>query len=157
MASGNIGLPFATAVRRSHELDVMVLETSSFQLETIRHFRPHVAVWLNLSPNHLDRYRDVEEYRTAKLRIFEEQSPGRTSPWSTPASPLPPLAARRITFSAYTDQADFTLRDGVIHLLPRFEPRARPIPDQASTASTTPKTSWPPSASATRSISNSTA
>ncbi|MEI8311689.1 MAG: Mur ligase family protein, partial [Verrucomicrobiota bacterium] len=56
MASGNIGLPFATAVRSSNELDVMVLEVSSFQLETVRTFHPQVAVWLNLSPNHLDRY-----------------------------------------------------------------------------------------------------
>ncbi len=59
IASGNIGLPFATAVRQSNQLDVMVLEVSSFQLETIHRFRPQVAVWLNLSPNHLDRYRDV--------------------------------------------------------------------------------------------------
>ena len=74
MASGNIGLPFATAVRQSNELDVMVLEVSSFQLETIDAFRPHVSVWLNLSPNHLDRYRDMDEYRTAKLRIFANQT-----------------------------------------------------------------------------------
>jgi UDP-N-acetylmuramoylalanine--D-glutamate ligase len=114
MASGNIGLPFATAVRHSHELDVMVLETSSFQLETIQHFRPHVAVWLNLSPNHLDRYRDMEEYRTAKLRIFEEQTEEDFAVVNARES-LPNLAARRITFSAYTDEADFTLRDGVIH------------------------------------------
>ena len=74
MASGNIGLPFATAVRQSNELDVMVLEVSSFQLETIDAFRPHVSVWLNLSPNHLDRYRDMDEYRSAKLRIFANQT-----------------------------------------------------------------------------------
>ena len=100
MASGNIGLPFATAVRQSNELDVMVLEVSSFQLETIDAFRPHVSVWLNLSPNHLDRYRDMDEYRTAKLRIFRIRrrtiSPSstlaRTCPRSPPgASPLAPM------------------------------------------------------------------
>ncbi len=114
MASGNIGLPFATAVRRSNELDVMVLEVSSFQLETTTAFHPHVAVWLNLSPNHLDRYRDVEEYRTAKLRIFDRQTTADFAVVNARET-LPPLAARKITFSAYTQDADFTLRDGVIY------------------------------------------
>jgi UDP-N-acetylmuramoylalanine--D-glutamate ligase len=126
MASGNIGLPFATAVRRSHELDVMVLETSSFQLETIQHFRPHVAVWLNLSPNHLDRYRDMEEYRAAKLRIFEEQTADDFAVVNA-REQLPPLVAKKITFSAYTDDADFTLRGSVIHF------RGQPVLDQAKT------------------------
>jgi len=71
MASGNIGLPFAKAVRESQNLDVMVLEVSSFQLETVKTFHPKVAAWLNLSPNHLDRYTSVDEYREAKLRILE--------------------------------------------------------------------------------------
>jgi UDP-N-acetylmuramoylalanine--D-glutamate ligase len=114
MASGNIGLPFATAVRQSHELDVMVLEVSSFQLETIDAFHPHVSVWLNLSPNHLDRYRDMEEYRTAKLRIFLNQTADDFAVVNAREN-LPSLAARRITFSAYVADADFTLRDGIIH------------------------------------------
>jgi UDP-N-acetylmuramoylalanine--D-glutamate ligase len=126
IASGNIGLPFATAVRQSNQLDVMVLEVSSFQLETIRRFRPQVAVWLNLSPNHLDRYRDMEEYRTAKLRIFDNQTPDDFAVVNA-REELPPLKARKITFSAYTDEADFTLRDGVIHF------RGEPILDQSTT------------------------
>jgi UDP-N-acetylmuramoylalanine--D-glutamate ligase len=126
MSSGNIGLPFATAVRQSHELDVMVLETSSFQLETIKHFRPAVAVWLNLSANHLDRYSDVEEYRTAKLRIFEEQTPEDFAVVNARES-LPELAAQKITFSAYTQDADFTLRGGIIHY------RGAPVLDQSQT------------------------
>lgn len=126
MSSGNIGLPFATAVRQSHELDVMVLEVSSFQLETIRHFRPSVAVWLNLSPNHLDRYRDMEEYRTAKLRIFEAQTAEDFAVVNA-REQLPPLAAKKITFSAYTQDADFTLVGSVIHF------RGAPVLDQAQT------------------------
>lgn len=126
MASGNIGLPFATAVRQSHQLDVMVLETSSFQLETIEQFHPHVAVWLNLSANHLDRYRDVEEYRTAKLRIFERQTAEDYAVLNARES-LPPLAARKLTFSAYIDDADFSLQGGVIHF------RGTPVLDQAKT------------------------
>jgi UDP-N-acetylmuramoylalanine--D-glutamate ligase len=126
MASGNIGLPFATAVRHSDELDVMVLEVSSFQLETINAFRPHVSVWLNLSPNHLDRYRDMDEYRAAKLRIFRNQTSEDYAVVNFRES-LPPLAARRITFSAYSADADFSLRDGVIHY------RNEPILDQRET------------------------
>ncbi len=109
MSSGNIGLPFATAVRSSHELDVMVLEVSSFQLETIRTFRPQVSVWLNLSPNHLDRYPGMKEYRDAKLRIFENQNPSDIAVVNA-ASDLPPIEARRITFSAHGHDADFTLQ-----------------------------------------------
>ncbi len=126
MASGNIGLPFATAVRQSNELDVMVLEVSSFQLETIDTFRPHVSVWLNFSPNHLDRYRDMDEYRRAKLRIFMNQTSEDYAVVNARES-LPPIAARRITFSAYDPEADFTLRDGVIHY------RNEPVLDQRKT------------------------
>jgi len=126
IASGNIGLPFATAVRQSNELDVMVLEVSSFQLETIRAFRPKVAMWLNLSPNHLDRYRDMEEYRNAKLRIFENQTAEDIAVVNA-RDPLPPLAARKITFSAYTQDADFTLRDSIISY------RGAAVLDQRST------------------------
>jgi len=125
MASGNIGLPFASAVRRSHELDVMILEVSSFQLETTKTFRPNVAVWLNLSPNHLDRYKDMEEYREAKLRIFDRQTEQDFAVVNARES-LPPLAARKITFSAYTDEADFTLKGGVIHY------QGQPVLDQST-------------------------
>ena len=113
MASGNIGLPFATAVRLSNELDVMVLEVSSFQLETVRTFHPQVAAWLNLSPNHLDRYPGMKEYRDAKLRIFENQTSSDVAVVNA-ASDLPPLAARSITFSAHRNDADFTLQGSAI-------------------------------------------
>lgn len=109
LASGNIGLPFAKAVRQSHQLDVMLLEVSSFQLETIRTFHPKVAAWLNLSPNHLDRYSTVEEYRAAKLRIFENQTADDVTVVNAQAD-LPPLPTKRITFSASHEDADFTLR-----------------------------------------------
>ena len=113
MASGNIGLPFATAVRESHRLDIMVLEVSSFQLETIQLFHPKVAVCLNLSPNHLDRYSGMEDYRAAKLRIFENQTPDDWAVVNALAE-LPDIRARRITFSEKTADADFTLLDDSI-------------------------------------------
>ncbi len=126
MSSGNIGLPFATAVKRSHELDVMVLEVSSFQLETIKAFRPQVSAWLNLSPNHLDRYPGMAEYRAAKLRIFENQTAEDYAVVNA-RDELPEIAAKKLTFSAYTDEADFTLRDSVIYF------RGEPVLDQRKT------------------------
>lgn len=126
MSSGNIGLPFATAVKRSHELDVMVLEVSSFQLETIKAFRPQVSAWLNLSPNHLDRYPGMTEYRDAKLRIFENQTAEDFAVVNA-RDELPEIAAKKLTFSAYTDDADFTLRDSVIYF------RGEPVLDQRKT------------------------
>jgi UDP-N-acetylmuramoylalanine--D-glutamate ligase len=126
IASGNIGLPFATAVRQSNQLDVMVLEVSSFQLESINAFHPHVSVWLNLSPNHLDRYRDMDEYRAAKLRIFMNQAPEDFAVINFRSS-LPQIAARKITFSAYVPDADFSLSGSVIHY------RKEPVLDQRAT------------------------
>jgi UDP-N-acetylmuramoylalanine--D-glutamate ligase len=63
------------AVLERTEWDWIVVEVSSFQLETIRTFRPRVAALLNVTPNHLDRYRGFEDYLAAKMRIFENQTP----------------------------------------------------------------------------------
>lgn len=114
IAAGNISPAFAAVVRKSPQLDVMTLEVSSFQLETIRTFRPHIAVWLNFSPNHLDRYKSVAEYRGAKLRIFENQTPEDFAVVNLRET-LPPLKAKTITFSAYAAGGDFEFRDGTIH------------------------------------------
>src|SRR2546421_6937815 len=70
IACGNIGKPLSDVALRRNEFDVLAVEVSSFQLETIRSFRPGIAVWLNFAPDHLDRYSSVSEYRNAKLRIF---------------------------------------------------------------------------------------
>jgi UDP-N-acetylmuramoylalanine--D-glutamate ligase len=126
VACGNIGLPFSSAVRQSGELDVIVLEVSSFQLEAIRSFRPHVAAWLNFSPNHLDRYPDVESYRAAKLRIFENQGPGDFAVVNAREN-LPRPRARVTTFSSGLEDADFTLRETVIHHF------GHPVLDQSET------------------------
>lgn len=114
VAAGNIGTAFAGVVGRSQDLDVVTLEVSSFQLEAIRSFRPRISAWLNFSPDHLDRYHSVEEYREAKLRIFENQT---ESDWAVVnfREELPALRAKRITFSAFVSGGDFDLREGVIH------------------------------------------
>ncbi|MFA5088896.1 MAG: UDP-N-acetylmuramoyl-L-alanine--D-glutamate ligase [Candidatus Omnitrophota bacterium] len=71
---GNIGSPFSKHVLELKGIDYVVLEISSFQLETIVQFRPHIAVFLNFSQNHLDRHKDMQEYLDAKKRIFANQN-----------------------------------------------------------------------------------
>jgi UDP-N-acetylmuramoylalanine--D-glutamate ligase len=68
---GNYGMPLAEVVMMENPPQVISLEVSSFQLETIHRFKPEVAVWLNFAPDHMDRYPDVESYFRAKFRIFE--------------------------------------------------------------------------------------
>ncbi len=75
--AGNIGLPFSEVVADGNTYEMVVLEISSFQLEYIEEFAPELALFLNLSPDHLDRYASFEEYRAAKLRIFENFGPGK--------------------------------------------------------------------------------
>jgi UDP-N-acetylmuramoylalanine--D-glutamate ligase len=71
---GNIGVPLISAVDRTSPETILVTELSSFQLEAIRGFRPHVAVLLNLTPNHLDRHPSLEAYIAAKAQIFRNQT-----------------------------------------------------------------------------------
>jgi len=71
IVAGNVGLPFCSVVGELGPGDVFVLEVSSFQLETITGFHPEAAGILNLTPDHLDRYHDVEDYYRFKARIVE--------------------------------------------------------------------------------------
>jgi len=79
VVAGNIGTALCDVVPSLGASDSVVAELSSFQLETILHFRPAVAVLLNLAPDHLDRYPDVEPYYAAKARIFMNQTPADTA------------------------------------------------------------------------------
>ncbi|WP_290924922.1 UDP-N-acetylmuramoyl-L-alanine--D-glutamate ligase [Halodesulfovibrio sp.] len=67
---GNIGTPLSEFVLEEQEADVLVLEVSSFQLQTCRHFRPSVGVLLNITEDHLDYHEDMQEYIDAKLQMF---------------------------------------------------------------------------------------
>ena len=72
---GNIGEPLIGHVDSGRRVDVIVAEISSFQLDTIETFRPHVAVLLNIAPDHLDRYPDFDAYVASKCRLFCNQGP----------------------------------------------------------------------------------
>ncbi len=68
---GNLGVPLSCAV--GSEWDFIVVEVSSFQLETICDFHPRIAALLNVTPDHMDRYPDFGAYQETKWRIFENQ------------------------------------------------------------------------------------
>jgi UDP-N-acetylmuramoylalanine--D-glutamate ligase len=113
-AAGNIGTAFSDAVEGSAGLDAVVLETSSFQLERIEQFRANIAVLLNITPDHLDRYESMEAYATAKSFVFMNQRPEDTAVVSAEAMETLRrlgigIKARPIRFSAYNRQADVWL------------------------------------------------
>ena len=70
---GNIGTPLTDYLITDQQEDVVVLEVSSFQLDSAGNFRPDIAVLLNITPDHLDRYPAYEDYVTSKFRIFTQQ------------------------------------------------------------------------------------
>ncbi len=85
VVAGNIGYPLSDYVEEVTPETAVVLEVSSFQLDHIATFRPRVAVLLNITPDHLDRYEhDFELYIRSKLRVFENQrppAPGEPGDW----------------------------------------------------------------------------
>lgn len=76
LVGGNIGTPVISLAGQSTPDGLVVLEISSFQLESIEQFRPWIAAILNITPDHLDRHHTFEAYVNAKARIFENQQAG---------------------------------------------------------------------------------
>jgi len=73
VACGNVGYPFSTLVLEKPKTTHAVIEVSSYQLETILTFRPHVSVLTNITPDHLARHGDLEGYAKAKANIWKNQ------------------------------------------------------------------------------------
>jgi UDP-N-acetylmuramoylalanine--D-glutamate ligase len=94
--AGNIGTPLISCVERMTHDTVTVVELSSFQLELIQDFRTDISVFLNLTPDHLDRHHSLELYTKAKARIFENQREedfavlNADDPATTPLAPTRP-------------------------------------------------------------------
>ena len=135
---GNIGKPLIREVRGAGSGDWIVAEVSSFQLETIRAFKPRVAVLLNIEPDHLDRYHSMDEYAEAKYRICANQS---MMDWFVGNFDDPRIRslhwrhgdtrvqARQLWFTLERpEQATMYLRDGVVTYAPvSGDPRPIPI------------------------------
>jgi UDP-N-acetylmuramoylalanine--D-glutamate ligase len=119
VAAGNIGLPLCSVVEQTKDLDFLTLEVSSFQLETIQYFRPAIAVLLNITPDHLDRYASMSDYVRAKARLFENQ---QAFDWAIVQSEALAqmrslnleIPAKVITFSARNRRADIYLDRGLL-------------------------------------------
>jgi UDP-N-acetylmuramoylalanine--D-glutamate ligase len=114
IAAGNIGRPLCSVVEQTAGLDFLTLEISSFQLEGIEFFRPAVAVLLNITPDHLDRYTSMADYTRAKARVFMNQ---QAFDWAIIQSEAlaqlraleVSIPAKVITFSASNRRADLYL------------------------------------------------
>ena len=101
---GNIGTPCLELISNK-EIDIFVLELSSFQLETTSSLKPIVATVLNISPDHLDRYQGMDEYLATKLSIFKN-----TTIAITPAGENWDLRSQNmVKIFALTGQADYSV------------------------------------------------
>jgi UDP-N-acetylmuramoylalanine--D-glutamate ligase len=76
LVGGNIGTPVVVLLGQQEEADLLVLEVSSFQLDTAPSFHPQAAALLNITPDHLDRYADYEAYIASKASLFRCQEAG---------------------------------------------------------------------------------
>lgn len=121
---GNIGRALSLQALASTPDTLHVVEASSFQLETVETFHPWIAVFLNFSPDHLDRHASVEEYRDAKRRIFAEQT---DRDWAVVNADDPQVVemarkgrARQLPFALDTPLAEgvVTSGDRIVHRTP---------------------------------------
>jgi UDP-N-acetylmuramoylalanine--D-glutamate ligase len=119
--AGNIGTPLISRVELSSDQTIAVAELSSFQLELIESFRPNISVFLNLTPDHLDRHRTLESYGRAKARIFENQTEAdfavvnADDPAATPYAPTKPQVfwfsrKQRVTQGAFVREDEIIFR-----------------------------------------------
>jgi UDP-N-acetylmuramoylalanine--D-glutamate ligase len=119
---GNIGTPLIRYVTEGRKTSHIVLEISSFQLETIETFRPNTAILLNITEDHLDRYRSFNEYKEAKYRIFENQTESDYALINTNILPVMKGNPKVFPFSTRQEISEGAFaRDGNLYV--RFEGR----------------------------------
>lgn len=116
VAAGNNDLPLVDALDLA-EVEAFVVEASSFRLQFTEAFRPAVAVWLNLSPDHLDWHPSIEHYTTAKARIWAAQGPEDVAVANAEdpvvADYAARVASRSVSFGL--ENGDFRVVDGELH------------------------------------------
>jgi UDP-N-acetylmuramoylalanine--D-glutamate ligase len=119
--AGNIGTPLISIVEQTNDRTIAVAELSSFQLELIETFRPNISVFLNLTPDHLDRHHTFEAYGAAKTRIFENQTEADSAvlnaddPATTKHAPAKPQVfwfsrKQRVAQGAFVREAEIIFR-----------------------------------------------
>jgi UDP-N-acetylmuramoylalanine--D-glutamate ligase len=118
LAAGNTEVPLVAAIERP-DVDVFVVEASSFRLGRTRHFRPQVATWLNFAPDHLDVHASLGAYEAAKARIWAELGPEGTAVANADDPVVMrnvPPGRRTVTFATgeAADRADYRLAAGAL-------------------------------------------
>jgi len=113
VACGNYGVPLSEVVLMEEVPQCIALELSSFQLETIKQLKPDVAVWMNFDADHMDRYTCIDDYKNAKLRIFENQTSGDLAVVRS-GEELGNLKAQVQTFTSESATADFSIEGNFI-------------------------------------------
>ena len=148
VACGNYGHPLCEVAGGGVRYEVLTVEISSFQLETVTSFAPRVGIWLNFAPDHLDRYPDMESYFAAKRRLFDHMTTNDVAvvregePLGDAQTPDRDLLHRR-----GFEGGLHTARPG--HPLPQRERRPGRRPSRCRNA-TTSRTKWPRSPPAGR-------
>jgi UDP-N-acetylmuramoylalanine--D-glutamate ligase len=121
LVGGNIGTPAVSLLARQEDADFLVLEVSSFQLDTAPHFHPQAAALLNISPDHLDRYTDFPAYIASKAGLFRNQAPGDLKVLNYDDPAVRPLGAgegRALYFSSTRSlPAGAWLENGALRIL----------------------------------------
>ncbi|MFQ6607719.1 MAG: UDP-N-acetylmuramoyl-L-alanine--D-glutamate ligase [Fidelibacterota bacterium] len=121
--AGNIGFPFSDAVLTTLDDEptngLFVLEISSFQMEHILYFKPYIAILLNLTPDHLDRYPDFDTYASAKMNILKNMTEENWVVYNEDDSGLLPYLqtqAQKVPFSlSRSPKTLFTLNETKIY------------------------------------------
>jgi UDP-N-acetylmuramoylalanine--D-glutamate ligase len=72
--AGNIGIPLIAEIYQAKSSDWVVAEVSSFQLEAVEEFKPHIGLFLNITLDHMDRHKDFDEYLNMKIKLFSRQT-----------------------------------------------------------------------------------
>jgi UDP-N-acetylmuramoylalanine--D-glutamate ligase len=118
---GNIGIPLITFIDRMSDTTITVIELSSFQLETIDSFKPDIAAILNVAPDHLDRYENIDEYYEAKKRIFMRQNNSDFFVYNSDNEIIEnskmDFPSNSLRFSAFDEGADSFYRDEKIYVV----------------------------------------
>jgi UDP-N-acetylmuramoylalanine--D-glutamate ligase len=133
---GNIGRPLCEVAETVSASGLLVVEVSSFQLETVARLKPWIAAWLNLTPDHLDRHGDLDRYGALKARLFERQDEDDYAIWNADdpevmrrraggATSLEFSERRAVDFGAYAADGELWLawRGGSERLMPASELR----------------------------------
>ncbi|MFW6280950.1 MAG: UDP-N-acetylmuramoyl-L-alanine--D-glutamate ligase, partial [Halanaerobium sp.] len=118
ITAGNIGIPFISVVDDLNDQDLVVLELSSFQLEAVKEFKADIAIYLNYSPDHLDRHKTEENYKKAKFNVFNNQSKNDYAVINIDddylSGIIDKIKAKTISVSAENYSADLIIKDNKV-------------------------------------------